>query len=161
MTVLIGSDLAQLSAAQVSETLADLRDGELVVADDWERRTDADPAAGPVGSPHQPVDGFASPRAQGRRVKLAAPAPQEPIEVGHELVGLLATALDERGRELVGVAAGDPATHDGFFERFLDPLTAEHDEAERSQNTLDELLREPRETHGSAALARTGRTRTR
>jgi hypothetical protein len=143
MTALIGSDLAQLSAVQVSETLADLRDGELVVADDRKGRTDANAAARPIGSPHQPVDRFASSRAQGRCVKLPAPAPKEPIEVGHELVGLLTAALDEQGRELIGVAAGNPAADDGFFERLLDPLTAEHDEAERPEDALDELLRKP------------------
>src|SRR5437763_10349090 len=166
---LVVANLPQLRRRQVPEPVLHLPRSHVVIAPDRERGPDRDAASGPVGAADDPVDRLRRTGAAGGRVPPLASLPEEPLQVGEELIGLVAPETNELGAELGGVGPCEPPALGGVVERLLDPLLAEDDKPERLDDPVDQLLGEAGKTVGPASAGlggsviagRTGATRRR
>ena len=121
VAALVVAHLAQLGGREVGEALGDLRGGQVVVAEDRERRADAGGAARAC----RPGGRSRRCRSAVRR-RLACRATA--LDVGRAGPGPGGARMpDQAGRQLLGVVAGHPAAAHGVLERLADALARQDD----------------------------------
>lgn len=118
-----------------------LGNGEVLVAQNRKRWADADGSARSISTADDPVRGRPAGASRGH-VELLAPAPQRLLEIREQLLGLLAPKVEQLADQLVGIAVGQTAPIGGLADGSGDPFPREHDEPERLEDPVDELLAE-------------------
>src|SRR3954452_21809012 len=143
--LLVVAHLAELGRRQTVEPALHLRGSEVVVAENREARPDACRAARTVGLGEHRIGlvagalgGSASCFAHllASALRDGRPALQEPLEVTHHGVGLLAAARHQTLDDRLRILGGHPAALDRLVHDLLDAVARDHDQVERTDDAL-------------------------